>query len=365
MRTTSSSPSAATAIALIEALQARFVARLEQIGETPMRDIEWLRSEGRSGGGVRFEGTSPAFNNASVNMSHVHYDDDATRPLRSATALSAIVHPAQPKAPSVHIHISWSEVRVPADQGGGERGSWRIMADLNPSLPNDAHRDRFRAAIEKVLVDGAGEAVAAHAFAQGDRYFEIPALQRHRGVVHAYLEGHRTDDVEADKKLAQAVGEVAIDTYCDILAETLAGIAAVDAERKLKKKPVKVDEFELLVQRGYHTVYLFQVLTLDRGTTSGLLVHDENDLGILGSLPAQIDRDLLLSWVPKVPPIMQPLVQEIAGAMRAGVVDTSARLRLAKVVRTFFKANPQALDLQARGDVVPPTVHNHAARTDR
>ena len=344
MRTTSASPSAATAIALVEALQARFVARLEAIGGSPMREIDWLRSEGKNGGGIRFEGTSPEFNNASVNMSHVHYDDDDTRPLRSATALSAIVHPAHPLAPSVHIHVSWSEVRTPE----GERGSWRIMADLNPSLPVGADSRRFQEALQTAL-ETAGADIAAYAFAQGERYFEIPALDRHRGVVHAYLESYRSDDVDADRRLAQRVGEAAIDTYCDIFANTRA-----------TAKPPSI--FELAAQRAYHTVYLFQVLTLDRGTTSGLLVHDENDLGILGSLPAQIDRDLLSSWAPRVPQIMRPLVLEIVAAMRAGLVDGSARLRLAKVVRTFFTANPKALELQARGDIVPPTVHNHGVQ---
>jgi len=35
--------------------------------------------------------------------------------------------------------------------------------------------------------------------------------------------------------------------------------------------------------------------TADRGTTSGLLVHDENDVGILGSLPSHVDKKLLES----------------------------------------------------------------------
>ena len=48
--------------------------------------------------------------------------------------------------------------------------------------------------------------------------------------------------------------------------------------------------------------YLFQVLTLDRGTTHGLLAHSENDVGTLGSLPTVVDRQLLQSWMEKVSP---------------------------------------------------------------
>ena len=35
---------------------------------------------------------------------------------------------------------------------------------------------------------------------------------------------------------------------------------------------------------------------MDRGTTAGLLVHEQNDMGILGSLPPQVDKNLLSSW---------------------------------------------------------------------
>ena len=37
----------------------------------------------------------------------------------------------------------------------------------------------------------------------------------------------------------------------------------------------------------------FGVLILNRCTTSGLLVHDQNDVGIIGSLPSHVNRLLL------------------------------------------------------------------------
>ena len=46
----------------------------------------------------------------------------------SATALSVILHPQNPHAPSMHFHISWTEMK------SGE-GSWRMIADLNPAIP--------------------------------------------------------------------------------------------------------------------------------------------------------------------------------------------------------------------------------------
>jgi coproporphyrinogen III oxidase len=349
MRTRTSSSQATPAIALVEDLQRRLVQRLEAIdrdcgGTASFSPVEWLRDGGRHGGGVRFEiADAGLFNRASANVSHVHYDDDATRPLRSATALSSIIHPASPRVPSLHVHLSWTELRSGS-------GSWRLMADLNPSIPHAGDTTRFKAALTDVMTRSVGADVAATAFAEGDRYFFIPALQRHRGVCHAYLERYGTADADADLAFARAFGEAVIDSYAAIVKDALA-------------EGVVVDDTMRATQLAYHTAYLFQVLTLDRGTTSGLLVHDENDVGILGSLPGRVDRGLLASWRAQAPAPMRPLVDGIVAALPEATpcpVDVATRARLAGVVRTFFKAHPDVLDLQARGSIVPPTVANHA-----
>lgn len=346
MRTRSQSAAAAVAIDLVEDLQRRLIARLEGARPTDavrLQRVEWLRDGGRHGGGVRFEvADAGSFNRASVNVSHVHYDDDPGRPLRSATALSSIIHPAHPRAPSLHVHVSWTELRT------GE-GSWRLMADLNPSIPHDDDTARFQAAVVDVLSRRAGGDVAATAVAEGDRYFFIPALQRHRGVFHAYLERFTSGDADGDVATVRAFGDAVIGVYAGILEGAVARAGVVTDEDRA-------------AQLAYHTAYLFQVLTLDRGTTSGLLVHDENDVGILGSLPGRVDRALLSSWVTRAPPPMAPLVEGIVQALpdaHPSPVDVATRVKLAGVVRAFFRASPEALELQARGSVVPPTVANH------
>jgi len=111
--------------------------------------------------------------------------------------------------------------------------------------------------------------------------------------------------------------------------------------------------------------YLFQVLTLDRGTTSGLLVHNNNDQGIMGSLPSAVDRALLRSWTDRVAPVQQPLVEQLAEALPHSApsrVDEVARLRLAAVVREHYRAHPEATQHLASGHVLPPTVANHRDR---
>lgn len=307
---------------LIEALQRHFATGLGSL-DAEFTPIEWLRDGGRHGGGLRYARVESAvFNRASVNVSCVHYEDDATRPVVASTALSAIVHPRHPLAPSIHLHVSFTEPR------SGE-GTWRLMADLNPSHALAAQTARFTAALSEVMGPH-----AAHARDEGDRYFLIPALGRTRGVTHFYVEQFRTDDA-----LAERFARTAIDTYLSLLRDTPAR-EATGAEKQQ--------------QREYHTLYLFQVLTLDRGTTSGLLAHDQNDVGVMGSLPAFVDRELLASWASKVPAPQHELVRALVNVIPAdGHVTDAVRAELAKRVRAHYRAHPDALGLQASGSITP------------
>jgi coproporphyrinogen III oxidase len=339
--TLAASPGAARALALVESLRAGFAAALEGVAAaagdpTRFAAIHWLRDDGRHGGGSRLiTGDTPVFDRASINISQVHYDDEPGRALSSATALSTIIHPRAPHAPSVHIHISWTELRA-------GRAYWRIMADLNPAIPDDAATARFAAALRAAAPD-----LDEAAHAQGDRYFWIPALERHRGATHFYLEDHATGDAAADLALAERIGAAATLTYAQLLGEALA-------------RAVPTTDDDRARQRAYHTLYLFQVLTLDRGTTSGLLIHDQNDTGILGSLPSQIDRALLASWRARVAAPQDALVDAIVAAVPAvGPIDDAAKIALATALRAHYRAHPAALAQQASGGVEVPTVANH------
>lgn len=336
-RTHAADARAAKALALVQGLQSRFAAGLGALpGAAAYRPIEWVRDEGRHGGGVRLVAPNcDAFNRASVNVSQVHYDDEPKRRLSSATALSTIVHPANPRAPSVHIHISWTSMRSGS-------AYWRMMADLNPAILDAGDRDAYDA----ILRAGLGD---AHDTGRdnADRYFYIPALKRHRGASHVYLEGHDSGDFEVDLALAKSFGETVTDGYVDLAASAMAR--------------AWTDE-DVAAQRAYHTVYLFQVLTLDRGTTSGLLVHDQNDVGILGSLPAVVDAKLLRSWASLVPEAQVSLVHGLADALgnaSEAAVDEASKRDMAQVVRDHYKAHPDALQHQAAGPVIPTTVANH------
>lgn len=324
---------------LVSRLQKLFVSGLERCASelghpVEFTPVEWLRDRGRHGGGRRYASAdNPVFNRASVNVSQVHYRDDPAKKLASATALSTIIHPRNAHAPSVHMHISWTEMKA-------SPGYWRVMADLNPAIEKPEDTLAFRRCLERAAPDQCGDATA-----QGEKYFHIPALGRHRGAAHFYLEQYRGADAGADFKLAADVGTAVIECYLALLAKR-ARTAASAADRA--------------EQLAYHTLYLYQVLTLDRGTTSGLLVHDQNDLGIMGSLPAAVDRNLLASWAGKMHPLQQPLLESIVAAIpENGEVGDQARTRLAAAVRRHYRRHPEALKLQASGNVVPPTVDNH------
>ncbi|MEQ1500982.1 MAG: coproporphyrinogen III oxidase [Myxococcota bacterium] len=332
------SPRAVVALRLVEQLQGALVDALAAVApsEPPFDRADWLRDAGRHGGGSR-RGTagSAVFDRASVNVSQVQYDDLPDRKLASATALSAIVHPRHPRAPSIHLHVSHTELR-------DGTGYWRIMADLNPSHPDEAAAAAFRDTLRAAAPD-----LYPSATAQGDRYFWIPALGRTRGVAHFYLEQHDAGDFAADEALARRLTLAVIDRYRAILSAALASAGPASAA-------------EQATQRAYHTLYLFQVTTLDRGTTSGLLVHDQNDVGILGSLPSTVDRALLASWADRVPAPQDALVRAIVGVLPAsGRVDEPEKRALAAVIRDHYRRHPEAIDLQASADVVPPTVANH------
>ncbi len=342
-RTPAKAATAKVANDLVEQLQTHFVEQLNELSKvfgtnTPFEAIEWGRDGGKHGGGVRYVATDDTlFNRASVNISQVHYDDEPTKKLSSATAISTIIHPMHPHVPSIHMHISWTEMR-------DGKGYWRIMADLNPAIEDEEATNRFNVVLKAAAGEHYDEGVA-----QGERYFNIPALGCHRGVAHFYLENFNSGDAETDVHFAQRFGTMMIDVYGAIVFEALENV-------------IDPTEAELEQQLAYHTLYLFQVLTLDRGTTSGLLVHNQNDIGILGSIPRYVSKSLLASWKVQVQAPQDKLVDALLVALGEGdkvLVDEAVKQRLADAVREHYKEHPEALSMQASGDIVPPTVQNH------
>ena len=346
-RTYSKTPESEAALTLVQNLQLYFVHKLNAMSQifgsnVPFDEVEWFRDEGLHGGGVRFEGRDERlFNRASVNVSQVQYGDLPDKKLDAAseTLTDARLkrHPRNPHVPSMHMHISYTRMK-------DGTGYWRIMADLNPSIFYEVDQHRFIEHLNFItpnLFDRGAE--------EGDRYFYIPALGRHRGVAHFYLEHYDSGDFGTDFGFAKYFGEQVVDVYISIISDALS-------------RRTVVTEEDVEAQLAYHTLYLFQVLTLDRGTTSGLLIHDQNDVGIMGSIPSHVDKALLQAWLPKMTPPQDGLLQAIIDALPEGEiveVDEAVKKRLADAVRSHYRKHPEALGMQADSAVVPPTVDNH------
>ncbi len=327
----------------LTALQQKFVNNLNSLSQSfgenkVFQEVTWLRDNGLHGGGSRFEARDKQlFNTASVNVSQVHYDDMPEKNLKSATAISTIIHPNNPHVPSVHIHISLTQLR-------NAPSYWRIMADLNPSITDEADKQAFDSALQRL-----GQKNYTLGVEQGDKYFTIPALKRTRGISHFYLENYKTENKNADADFAKSFGEGIIDAYINIIKNALQTRTTISQKDKEQ-------------QLDYHTLYLFQVLTLDRGTTSGLLIHNQNDVGIMGSLPLHVNKELLLSWKNKVQKPQDELVQKLSECIpEDGIIDRQTKEKLAQVVRQHYKKNREALNMQASGHTIPNTVANHKA----
>ena len=332
---------------LVNYLQSYFKEKLNNLSEKygkakKFKLKKWSRSVPKEGGGHRFESDDDSlFNRASINVSGVHYNQNDSKKILSADAISSIIHPLSPYAPSIHIHFSYT-------QNKDESGCFRLMADLNPSIYNEEFKKYF----SETLIQTTGKYYSIGS-KQGDKYFYIPALKRTRGVKHFYLENFHTDDFENDLKYVKKVALSVINTYIDI----------IDMVFKENKKWTK---YEANQQLDYHSLYFLQVLTLDRGTSLGLLVQDKNDIGIMGSIPAYINKTLLQSWIAKVNHYHKELLKQLISCLKLSygnknisLIDDETKLKLANTLRQYYKKYPETLVMQASGDILPPTFDNH------
>jgi len=318
MRQLASSQNAQFALTELSKIQLYFVEKLQKISTgTEFAEVEWLRDNGTHGGGKRYQAVNnELFNRASVNISQVQYEDKPEKSFLSATALSTIIHPQHPLAPSIHIHVSWTELK------NGQQ-YWRVMADLNPAIEDLNDTNKFNT----MLKQASGEFFES-GVQQGLQYFYIPALQVHRGVSHFYLEGF-VGNAQTPKTFAIDFARTAIDCYISILTDKLSYLAP----------PTDV---ELQQQIDYHTLYFYQVLTLDKGTTAGLLIHNQNDVGTLGSLPAYINRELLESWVTPTEHAQKPLVQclvDILPKQKHVLITPEIKTQIALAIRNHYQVD--------------------------
>ena len=331
---------------LFSGLQVYFVSKLNALalksgeGKSCKSNI-WECDKGKHGGGKRYEARDKSlFNQASVHVSEIHYEDKKNIALEFESVFTATIHPDNPHVPSMHISVSREKMKE-------EKGCWHLMADLNSSIINEAALDQniFSETLKKVTGSLSEEGTL-----WGDNYFYIPEAGRHRGVCHYYLENYDHGSFEEEKAFVLAFCEAVIDCYISIFSA------------KIMMQPTYTEE-KKEEQLAYHTLYLFQVLTLDRDTVKDLLAHDQNDVGILASLPSHINRDILSLWVEKMPVPQDLLLKQILKVLPNVVptpVEEKSKRILANTLRKHYKKYPEALKMLASTESVSPTIDEHS-----
>lgn len=219
------------------------------------------------GGGITRAFQGDIFENAGVNTSEIHgaINPDFAKQLKGgskelwAAGISLILHPRNPKMPTVHANFRMIHQGDTFWFGGG--------ADLTPFYPNEEDFKYFHG----VWKEAAGEDYAWMK-KECDEYF----VNKHRGgemrgIGGIFYDHYNSGNLEADFEKFIALSNRFIDSYFPI------------AEKRVNEAFTEEDEDFLLHRRGRYVEFN---LLHDRGTLFGLKTNGRTD-SILISLPAR------------------------------------------------------------------------------
>jgi coproporphyrinogen III oxidase len=254
----------------VDGLQARICLALEERDKKGFSTDHWKR-EGGGGGLTRVLEDGVFIEKGGVNVSGVwgSLGQHAAERLGvspggfAACGISLVIHPKNPRVPSIHMNVRYFEMESgDAWYGGG--------VDLTPYYP---HLEDFRH-FHQVMHD-ACESIIPGGYrrfkAQCDDYFTVKHRGEMRGIGGIFFDHQREDLAEANR-LVQAVGEAFLPSYLPI----------VDA-RKDEKSTAGDREFQL-IRRGRYVEFN---LIYDRGTRFGLQTGGRIS-SILMSLPLEV-----------------------------------------------------------------------------
>ncbi len=256
-------------------LQDRITNKMQEIDASlteGLTEDPWERKDfdGNPGGGGRTRAFSgEIIENAGVNVSLVHGTVDpsfakkigGTNNSMWAAGISLILHPRNPRVPTVHANFRMIQAGEKFWFGGG--------ADLTPFYPHEEDFQYFHEVWKKACAPyGTYEAWKKTC----DEYF----VNHHRGgemrgIGGIFFDHYNTGDTPKDAAMVKDVSENFIESYFPIL------------EKRKDESFSDEDEDFQLHRRGRYVEFN---LLHDRGTSFGLKSNGRTD-SILISLPAR------------------------------------------------------------------------------
>lgn len=256
-------------------LQDQITAKMMKLDpELSMQEDLWDRTDyaGQPGGGGRtraFEGK--LFENAGVNTSRIYgkVDPKFAKSLKGgsdevfATGISLIIHPTNPRVPTVHANFRMIQSGEEVWFGGG--------ADLTPYYPHEEDFEYFH----QVWKDAcAPYDCYSWMKEECDKYF----VNHHRGgemrgIGGIFYDHYNTGDLEKDVSMVTDISNSFIKSYFPLV------------EKRMDESFSNEDEKFQLFRRGRYVEFN---LLHDRGTSFGLKSNGRTD-SILISLPKRCE----------------------------------------------------------------------------